>query len=831
MAKVDECFNKIKEAFTEEKTGKDGVKIKIDVLSENRIRKFLKDNEWILEIDPTTPENVERITGIFKERKDKDAARLIRAIQDKKIIMDRLSRFKDIKPTQMAAAFRSSIANIGKKFKNSGVSLENRILQIKGKWTSQLFKAVDEFNGGSFSKLDEAVEREIYEIFGELKKDPKKSIDSMKKQNGEAFSTSSKGLAENIRNVLEQERVAIAGVEIDRGFIEAYIPQTHSQRRISKAKFDTWKAFIKDRLDTSRTFGPTLVTDAQIDNGLSEIYEGIISGTYNPKLTRNIDIDEVASRKRAIIFKDMQSAFEYNQKFGNGNILQNTASKLDLSARRIGLVERFGTDPVAGFKIVEDYIKMKIGKEMSNADLIEIKKAGREFEYILNGANYAKSMTGSFFDVLSGGFSLSKYGWSGITSGIMDPLAASFKMTNVNGDNIFSSVLKFTNNYISSITMGKAKKLEFANKLGVFIDDMIAGSSTRMMGDGASVPGMMSYVQEKFFKINGLDYITSSEKIAISRMATEDFVRISKLNKLNDATVKNLQAYGLTPEDMKIFREAITEIDGRQYVTPQSLADLDEAKFGDKKNKSRIVDGYSSMILDIMNDGIPTPGVRERSMFAHADPDSAAGIILGLANKMKSFPISQHRLFRSMVDADALDKMKTGWSNRDYKMLAEGTMPYAVVATKMALSFGALYYFKDSAVSLLRGKNPKDPFKLETALEMLGAGGGAGIITDAIFQDYTDRDTISELIAGPVAAGPLQDILDLWSDYIRGDGDSKKTFKLLLRNTPGNNLAYGQAAMAYLLQAEIMDTINPGYSERKRKYLRQQFGEVDILNK
>lgn len=140
------------------------------------------------------------------------------------------------------------------------------------------------------------------------------------------------------------------------------VRQSHDQLKIKAAGYDRWRADIESRLDWQRTADgrladPTLVTERE--KFLEEVYTGFVTGLHekfappgqNPRpdpLTSARTMGTTAaqaSKPRVLHFQDGHCWYEYNQLYGQGQLVDGIISGLTKSANDTALMRVFGPIP------------------------------------------------------------------------------------------------------------------------------------------------------------------------------------------------------------------------------------------------------------------------------------------------------------------------------------------------------------------------------------------------------------------------------------------------------------------------------------------------------
>ena len=208
-----------------------------------------------------------------------------------------------------------------------------------------------------------------------------------------------------------------------------------------------------------------------------------------------------------------------------------------------------------------------------------------------------------------------------------------------------------------------------------------------------------------------------------------------------------------------------------------------------------------------------TPDIATRALLLqNTQPGTAWGEIARSVAQFKTWPTA---MLQTTLDRDFKGQPRTA--------AIAGTVQAAAVAT-------VLGYMIMSLKDLLKGKNPRDPSSPKTWAAALMQGGGAGIMGDFLFGEYSRfGQSVSDTILGPVLGEGLSTAVDIWN-RLKGkieDPDHKhhiapEMFRTLLDNTPFINILGVRTALNYLFLWQIQEALNPGSRRRFERRVQQQ---------
>lgn len=132
------------------------------------------------------------------------------------------------------------------------------------------------------------------------------------------------------------------------GFMGA---QYHNEARIKATPKDQWVGQVENIVDGKKM---GLLSPEAIRTVLGEIYDDITAGRY---AQRAANVAASVSQSRELHFKDAESFVSYNQKYGMEGLLQNTAIRIEKSARNYAIMKRLGVRPDKTISFIKDNLK------------------------------------------------------------------------------------------------------------------------------------------------------------------------------------------------------------------------------------------------------------------------------------------------------------------------------------------------------------------------------------------------------------------------------------------------------------------------------------------
>jgi hypothetical protein len=690
--------------------------------------------------------------------------------------------------------------------------------------------------GGLIADLRKA---ELLDVFGhkvnEFDRDVAREL--WKLSDPDATGTSNKqaqGVAKILNKYQEQARLmqndAGAWIGKETGYITR---QSHSQERIARAGYETWRDSILPKL-SDRTFAG--VDDRE--QFLHDVFVNLATGNHL-KASGNSDwlggfkgpgnLAKKASQERSLFFKSADDWFDYNNQFGTSSMMESIFTSLEHASRNTALMRVFGTNPRAAFESDVDQLINRIkGRDtLSQGDLKQIRKLNnwytRSLMDQLDGSsnivdNPTLAHVSSSIRALT---SMAKLGFTTLSS--FPDLATNAATLRHNGVGLLES-------WGTAIrgTMGGPKGLdrEIADSLGVGIDGLIGGVLSRFSATD-SAPGRMSKLMDVYFRANLLNWWTDSHKAAVGLMLSRNLASNTEraFGDLHPSLSSNLARYGINEAEWNLSRQGavrLGEADDR-YLTGDAMRYLSDDKvlayLGDPnasaatiaRTKGEIETNLNAYFAEQTRESMTEGGARERAiLFGETRRGTPIGEAIRFMAQFKQFPLTfaTRHLGREFARNGSIDKAGIA-------QLIAGTtlLGYASLVAKDAL----------------KGLAPRDPTALATWEAAFVQGGGAGIYGDYFFGNFNRfGGGFWETLLGPQAS-TVGDLFRAWSDIRDSASDAKshlgtaaKTLgQVALNNLPFINIAYAQLAMDYLVKYHLQEAINPGFLKRYERRIEK----------
>jgi len=559
-------------------------------------------------------------------------------------------------------------------------------------------------------------------------------------------------------------------------------------------------------------------------NHLKAAADDVASGFKGPS-----NIAKKLSQSRSVLFNDPDAWFDYNERFGTGNLRESVIHGLERSAQSTGLMQMLGTNPRAMLDAVREDLTLQ-AKGAGKADTVAHLETKRgELERYMAAVDGSMNIAGNAMWArraanVRAWETLAKLG--GMLLSQLNDLAIYASGAKYQGRGFFSGMSEAVGGLGRSLSVPERREL--AASLGVVLDNM-AGELGRV--GSFSESGSLSGLVGTFMKWNGSrwwsDRMRTSAAFGMSHhMALQsgkgwadlgvEYQRVLSLYEIGEAEWK------------VISRTAEKHVDGKAYIVPEGLRDVpDDALRGYVGQAS--TDVHLAGARRDLEDKLRTYFVDQTSVLA-LEPDAKTRAILLQGSRPGTWTGEFFRFamqFKSFTGAYMQRIMGRELYGRGYEgdsilgALRSGHGEFAGLARLIAMST-LLGYGSMALKDMAKGRTPRDPTESpgEAAKIFLAAmvqGGGAGIYGDFLFgaASRVGSGTI-ESLAGPTISTAGR-FIDLYHKALEGDKVAARAFNEVLNNTPFMNLFYVRPVLNYMILYQAQEWMSPGYLRRMER--------------
>ena len=620
-------------------------------------------------------------------------------------------------------------------------------------------------------------------------------------------------------------------------------PNLKSKKDINyNRNYKAWRDFVMEKLDQERTFAGV----EDIEEFMLFVYNSLVKNQYlksdgaeftfgSKQTARGKDVAKAAglSAKRVLHFKTADNWFDYNDKFGVGNLKESFFSGLQTAGRNIGIMDTLGTKPADNFS--------KIKKAVGN----KLNKLGRSTQDLASDAKFDKFLKvvdGSIYTVEN--FAVAKY--SAIARAIASMAKLGGATVSAAADiGLYGSEMRYQGrSFLGGMaeavgSLGKIKntqqKKDIAEGLGFIADNTIYDVAGRyQVGDNLSKG--FTKAQRFFFKLNLLSWWTNTLKEGSMLGMANYFAKQKNLafDSLNPQLKSLFNVYNIDSTKWNIIRKTAMEKadDGKEFI---NIGLLDQISDADVK-KITGLDDLSKRELQIEKDKFKASVsgmLLDRSIYAVIEPDARVRATLtqgylggtGMGEAIRFF--GQFKAFPLSIVQKVLGR-EIDYFKGPNKDLARGIVGLGSII----VTSGLLGYLSMTIKDLLKGRSPRDPTKFNSVMAAFLQGGGLGIYGDVLFQETRSGGDIIGNIAGPVPLTAF-DLVQAIKYGIRGEGGKagRTAYRAVSQSIPFMNLFYLKTAFDYLIGYQIMETMSPGTLRRIERRMKKNYNQDFLLTK
>lgn len=729
--------------------------------------------------------------------------------------------------------------------------------------TRQAYEAL--YLGDMMAKLDDEVPH-LIAVLQDEKLDADIMAEMMElKPGGKPGVTGNKdaqAVARIFSDVAERARVDLNKLGASIGKLDGWAgPQMHDDMKMLAVGRDEWIGSIVTRLDLQRTFSEGY-EPGQVAEMLGDIFDTITTGFSNkpnPASRGNrvnpANLAKSLGASRVLHFKDAANARAYQKEFGVGNTVTGMIGHLRRSAQVAASMETLGPNPEIMFAGLADSIKRRIkadpalspdekAKQIKSIDVQSgALRTAMDISLGMNSRpeNVTFAKIGSDIRAVA---SMSKLGGAVITSIPSDTMSVAMASM-FRGNNVIGAFV----NQFSGILQGRPKEeaAQISYLIGEGFDSILGYMSNPQAALDGPV-GQMARWQQGFFKWNGLSWWTDvSRSVAGRTIAAEmGWHAKSAFNALPDRYRDLLGRHSITEAKWDAIRSArLRNANGRDYVTPDRIAEIDDAMLepivakrlaGAKDAEARAAilnDARRDLQLDVLRfvadetsyGVIETDAKTQRYMQWNKTvrPGSFAGEVIRMIMQFKGFPLA----FVDRVGGRLLMGQRKGigaWERMGHIGTFLAGMTMAGYAAMVA---------KDSLKGYWPPRDPSDP---RTWLAALQQGGAIGIYGDFLFSSQNRfGGGITETLAGPTL-GTIADLVNVGLDArdaaISGGEDTFSGAQAFSTGTaliPYGNIFYIKPALDYLFLNSMRETLSPGYLKRQERNRMREYEQKSFI--
>jgi hypothetical protein len=494
------------------------------------------------------------------------------------------------------------------------------------------------------------------------------------------------------------------------------------------AGFQAWADLARRTFDLPQMMALSGATDA--DKVLRALWTNLASGNHMKAVPDDVasgfkgpaNLAKKLSQSRSVIFKSADDWFDYNQAFGAGNLRESVLQGLERSAQATGIMQMLGTNPTAMVDAIRSDLTLA-AKEAGNVEAVtKLGDARGAHDRYLSAVDGSMNIAGNAMWArraanVRSWESLSKLG--GMLLSQLNDVAVYASGARYQGRGFFSGMAEAVGGLGRSLSAPERREL--AASLGVVLDNM-AGELGRV-GSFAEA-GSMSRVMATFMKWNGSQWWQSRMRTSAAfGMSHHMALQAGKsFAEIGGEYQRVLGLYGIGEAEWSVIaKTAEKHVDGKAYIVPEALRDVDEAVMrgyvgagatdGELARARRdIEDKLRTYFVDQTSTLALEPDAKTRAIVLQGTrPGTWTGEFMRFAMQFKSFTgaYTQRVLGREVYgrgyEGDSLiGALRNG--NGELQGLAR------LIAMSTLMGYASM-----SLKDIAKGKTPRDPTEASTA--------------------------------------------------------------------------------------------------------------------
>lgn len=747
-------------------------------------------------------------------------------------LMDDIAKFDDD-----AQGLEAMLAGSNKRVEGARLSVDALVRSYESKYFGGLLRDLRNANLLQFVQarfmglgkglLDDKIAKELWEL----------------RDGGTPGSTGSAEAAGIAKIINKYQELARQDQNAHGAFIrrlDGYIvSQSHDMFRIDRAGPEKWIADVKPLLSDRMFQDVALTGDAaadtrSIDEFLKFVYDELRTGNFIKSdgeapligFKGPANLAKRVSQARVLHFKDADAFIAYNDAYGTGSLLEAVSAGLRRAANTAALLERMGTNPRAMFdRVLNDLRERSRGAPDRVRTRLKGSYATRLMDVVDGTADIPSSVSAARRLSALRALQVQSSLGGAVLASFPDIVTAASELQ-YQGDNLLSAVGKQLSGMLAQVGGGRAQR-EAADLLGVGIDSILRDVASRMtVADNAG--STINKLNHAFFKLNLLSQWTTAGERAVSEIMSANLGRLrgEAFDRLPARIRETMELYNIGAQDWDLIRfNGMEEFDGRMYVSPEKLReggiDARQARSVEAKIRAYFSDRTAVAILK--------GGVREKAYTTQAlPPGTPAGEAIRFIMQFKSYGIS---FIQKVIGRYTQEDRFWSIPGSVFKMPASEAAQLA----QLVVTLTGMGYLSMAAKDIAKGREPRDPMRVDTMQAAMLQGGGFGIFADFLFAQ-TNRfdgqflDTVMGPGYGDVSA--LGGVYNKSRDYMTGQSDDPpvtEAFNFIKGNTPFVNLFYTRAALDYLFLYSAQEALNPGSLRRMESRMKRERDQEFIL--
>lgn len=630
-------------------------------------------------------------------------------------------------------------------------------------------------------------------------------------------------LAAGWKRASEQLRQAFNRFGGHIGHLEDWgLPQNHVAMRIREAGFDAWHDTMVPLLDRSRmvdrgTGRP--LDDAQLRGALEKSYNSILTGGWDdrdPTSARGKSLANKRDDSRFLHFKDADSWFAYQQKFGEGDPINAMLAHIEAMSRDVAHLQVMGPNPAAMLEWVKASLTKKaaIDNEPARATKANVNLNKLYVNYTRSNGAPVRPRLAHAIDDVSNLLTAAQLG-SATISAVPSDLSFQRLTRKFNGlpeIKVLASILK-------QMKPGDATHRLAAIKMGLGAQHyaQVLGQQGRYIGE---IYGheWSRWISDRVLGASGLTAWTSAGRAAfgvdfyghVAEQAGKSFA------ELKPAFADMLARYGIDAAEWEHVRATKPmDVQGAKFISPPDILGRKDI---DADHALALASKLGDAAQTETEFAVPSGSLQSRAEITGLDHP---GELISVFKRSAAM----YRTFGSTL-----------LLSHGRRMMALGQQPVKTGKYAASLVIGSVIAGAIT-IQMRELMSGRDPRPMDSPQFWAGAfvtGGGGGLLADLVYAGINGQSSAGQGMAS-IAGGPMVGLIgDVANTLLTPGGigavgkEPGATAKNLptrglefaKRYMPGGSLWYARLAMEREVWDQLQSLIDPGWQQRSARIER-----------
>jgi hypothetical protein len=529
--------------------------------------------------------------------------------------------------------------------------------------------------------------------------------------------------------------------------------RTHDQEKILAAGPDVW---VKSMLDNFGEKSFPQATLAQKEVLFRDMYNRIQEGVYGTASDRSrltSDLMRKMAVSRELVANSWEHAYNYNEQFGDGNIMTTLHKFISRGAEDVAQLQKFGPNK-------REFLDKLVGTLKRVSDEEGLKRFDAKQSSINNSYRVATGVAnapamGSSARAARAALTMSYLSHAGgaLLSSLSDIAISAGLLRGLNGATVIGNFAQLAGKYVHFMA-SSAEREKTMETSGVFSHTMHR-ELMNMAGGAEQNPGAIYRAAQLFGKMTLIERHMNAVKAAIGEAMSNHLGQLAQVEHagLTGQTKNFLMRYGINESEWNAIREVghtrdtnVPGSEGWKYpvIDAERIESLPDATIDKYLAQSgRLPEGatptanireraryelstkYGTMLNEIASLGGNHPGSKQmRWMYGGTDINSGLGILMRMFWQFKSAAVTTMDNYRRIM---------VSGENANPQGLLQGDISGYMQTAVLGMGMWTFQqYIKDA----LMGKTPEDPATAKFAMQAAAGSGMLGFVGEAYANEY-----------------------------------------------------------------------------------------------